>query len=56
VPERAGTRGLLVWLPHQAGSSGRESLQWLVATLGVIASVTGVFQFILPSASFWLRP
>jgi hypothetical protein len=54
VPERADTRGLLVWLRHQTGGFDRESLQWLLATLGVIASVTGVFQFILPSTSFWL--
>jgi hypothetical protein len=56
VPERADTRGLLVWLRHQTGGFDRESLQWLLATLGVIASVAGVFQFILPSTSFWLAP
>jgi hypothetical protein len=56
VPERADTRGLLAWLRHETGGFDRESLQWLLATLGVIASVTGVFQFILPSTSFWLGP
>jgi hypothetical protein len=55
VPERADTRGLLVWLRPQTGGFDRE-LQWLLASLGVIASVTGIFLFILPSTSFWLGP
>jgi hypothetical protein len=53
VPERADTRGLLsVTSPNRR--LDRECLQWLLATLGMIASVTGVFRFILPFTSFWL--
>jgi hypothetical protein len=55
VPDDGYSRGLSRWLRHKTGGFDREAFQWLLATLGLIASLTGVVQFFAPGSRL-LRP